>query len=463
MTENNHYDAIVIGTGQGGKPMAGALAAAGHRTAIIEREHVGGTCVNVGCTPTKTMVASARTAHLARRASDYGVETGPVSVDMTAVRQRKRDIVESFRSGSERSLEETEGLDLVRGEARFVGEKAMEVTLDGGGMTSLSADRIFINTGTRPSVPPVEGLDAVPFLDSTSVMELDEVPQHLLVLGGGYVALEFAQMFRRFGSEVTVVQRGRQLLNREDDDVAGAVADLLREDGIEVLLGADATRAAEPETGSVELTVSTPEGERAISGSHLLVATGRAPNTERLDPGAAGIETDGGGFIQVDGKLQTGVEGVWALGDVKGGPAFTHISYDDFNIIQTNLLNGGDATTEERPVSYTVYIDPQLGRIGLGEEEAREEGLDFQVAKMPMKHVARALESDESRGFMKALVETGSGRILGASVLGIEGGETMSLLHLAMLSGTPAATLRDAPFAHPTLAESMNNLFSGIA
>lgn len=462
MTETRHYDAAIIGTGQGGKPLATALAGAGYRTAIIERGDVGGSCVNEGCTPTKTMVASARAAYLARRASDYGVETGPVSVDMTKVRQRKRDIVDRFRGGGEKRLQSTDNLDLLMGEARFAGSRELEVDLNGDGSLRLSADRIFINTGTRPAVPPVEGIEEVPFLDNRSVMELDEVPEHLVVLGGGYVGLEFGQMFRRFGSRVTIVQRNAQLLPREDEDVAGGVADILREDGIEVLLGTSALRAARSDDGGVRLKVRTPDEERALEGSHLLVATGRVPNTDRLNLSAAGIKTDGKGFVRVDERLETSVPGVWAMGDVKGGPAFTHISYDDFRVIRANLLDGREESIEGRPVSYTVYTDPQLGRVGLSEKEAREQGYNFKVARMPMKHVARALETDESRGFMKTVVDAKSDRILGAAILGLEGGELMSMIHIAMLGDMPFTVLRDAPFAHPTLAESFNNLFAAI-
>jgi pyruvate/2-oxoglutarate dehydrogenase complex dihydrolipoamide dehydrogenase (E3) component len=462
MTETRHYDAVVIGTGQGGKPLAGALAAAGHRTAIVEREHVGGSCVNVGCTPTKTMVASARAAYTARRASDYGVETGPVDVDMAVVRRRKRDIVEQFRGGSEKSLNNTEGVDLILGDARFVGPKELEVGLNGDGSLRLTADRVFINTGTRPSMPPVEGLEDVPALDSTTIMELDTVPNHLVVLGGGYVGLEFGQMFQRFGSEVTIVQRRDQLLPREDADVAEAVTDVLREDGIEVLLGSDARRAESNGAGGIKLRVGTPDGERDLAGSHLLVATGRVPNTDTLGLEYAGVEADARGFVTANDRLETSAEGVWVLGDVKGGPAFTHISYDDFRIVRENLLDGGDASIEGRVVPYTVYTDPQLGRVGLTEEEARRAGYEVKVAKMPMKRVARAMEVEETRGLMKVVVDAESNRILGAAILGIEGGELMSMIHIAMLGDLPFTVLRDAPFAHPTLAESFNNLFATI-
>lgn len=462
MSAPQHYDAVIVGSGQGGNPLAKALAAAGRKTAIIEREHVGGTCVNVGCTPTKTMVASARVAHLDRRSTDYGVHDGPVEVDMVKVRQRKRDIVESFRGGSEKRIENTEGLDLLMGEARFTGPKALEVRLNGGDTVQVTAEEVFINVGARPADPPIEGLDDVPHLDSTSVMELDEVPEHLLVLGGGYVGLEFAQMFRRFGSEVTIVQRGKQLLAREDADVAEAVADILREDGIEVLLHTEARRVEKSGDGGIQLTVGHENGERQLAGSHLLVAIGRPPNTGALDPQAAGVETDKRGFVKANEKLETSAPGVYAIGDVKGGAAFTHVSYDDYRVLETNLLNGGGASIANRLEPYTVFIDPQLGRVGLNETAAGEQGLDFRVAKIPMTSVARALEMDEARGFMKALVDAGSGRILGCAVLGIEGGEIMSMIQIAMMGNLPYTALRDGVFAHPTLAESLNTLFATL-
>jgi pyruvate/2-oxoglutarate dehydrogenase complex dihydrolipoamide dehydrogenase (E3) component len=456
-----NYDAVVIGAGQAGVPLATTLAKAGRKTALVEREHVGGTCINEGCTPTKTMVASAKVAYFDRRSEDYGVSNGQVAVDMIRVRQRKRDIVESFRSGGEKRLADA-GVELIRGEARFSGPRELDVTLNGGETVQLSADNIFINVGARPANPPVEGLDSVPKLNSTTIMELDEVPDHLLVLGGSYVGLEFAQMFRRFGSRVTVVQRGKQLMSREDTDVAEAVAEIMRQDGIEVLLGTQTQGAAQGNDGKIRLRVSTPEGERTLEGSHLLVAAGRPPNTDRLNLEAAGIETDKRGQIKVNERLETNVEGVYALGDVKGGPAFTHISYDDFRIVRTNLLEGGNATITDRKVPYTVFIDPQLGRAGLSEQEAREQGLNIRVAKIPMSYVARAIEVDETRGFMKAVVDADTGQILGCAILGVEGGEIAAMLQIAMMGGVPYTTLRDTVFSHPTLSESLNTLFAAV-
>jgi len=456
-----HYHAVVIGAGQGGVPLATTLARAGRNTALVEREHVGGTCINEGCTPTKTMVASAKVAYFDRRSADYGVRNGQVSVDMAKVRQRKRDIVQSFRGGSEKRLHDA-GVKLIMGEARFVGPKELEVLLNGGEALQLRANNIFINTGARPANPPVEGLDSVPTLNSTTIMELDEVPEHLLVLGGGYVGVEFAQMFRRFGSRVTVVQRDKQLLAREDIDVADAVAEILRQDGVEVLLETHAQRAEQTEDGKIWLTVHTAEGERMLSGSHLLAAAGRPPNTDKLNLDAAGMETDKRGFIKVNDRLETNLEGVYALGDVKGGPAFTHISYDDFRIIRTNLLEGGNATITGRKVPYTVFIDPQLGRAGLSEQEAREQGLNFRVAKIPMSYVSRAIEVDEPRGFMKAVVDADKDLILGCAVLGVEGGEIAAMLQIAMMGEVPYTTLRDTVFAHPTLSESLNTLFAAM-
>ncbi|MBN2552540.1 MAG: mercuric reductase [Spirochaetales bacterium] len=459
MTE---YQCIIVGSGQGGTPLARALAAAGRSTVLVESRHVGGTCVNEGCTPTKTMVASARVAYLARRAADYGVLTGTVQVDLRKVRERKRGVVESFRSGSESRLESQENLQLIRGSARFTSQRTLEVATVDGSRIELRGEQVFIDTGTRPSMPRLPGLEEIKALDSTSIMELDKIPEHLLVIGGGYIGLEFGQMFRRFGAGVTIVQRGPQLLGREDSDVAQEVLKILREDGIEVLLDSTPSSVRRKGSGGICLEVACPEGQRGVEGSHLLAAVGRVPNTDELDLNRTGVEVDSRGFIRVNERLETSAPGVYALGDVKGGAAFTHISYDDYRILRANLLEGGRRTVSDRPVPYTVFIDPQLGRVGLSEREARERGLRYKVAKIPMSWVARALEVDESRGLIKALVDEDGGRILGCAVLGIEGGELMAALQIAMMGGLPYTALRDGVFAHPCLSESLNTLFGSL-
>ena len=462
MASGMQYDGIVVGSGQAGGPLATTLARAGWKMALIEREHIGGTCVNEGCTPTKTMVASARVAHLARRAADYGVQTGPISVDMSVVRERKRAIVNDFRSGSEQGTKETPNLDLLMGEARFTDPKTLVVTLNDGGERTITAETIIINSGQRPAIPKIEGLDGIPVLTSTTIMELDSVPAHLLILGGGFIGLEFAQMFRRFGSDVTIIQRGTQLAPKEDADVAAEIAKIFREDGITVLLETETVRAASASSGGVALTVKDASGERTLTGSHLLVAAGRTPNTDALNPAAAGIEVDKRGYIPVNTRLETNVPGIYALGDVNGGPAFTHISYNDFIILRANLLHDGNETTAHRLVPNTVFIDPQLGRVGLSEREARALGKKIRVAKLPMTSVARAIEMDETRGFMKAIVDAESDQILGCAILGVEGGEIMAVIQMAMMGHLPSTVLKDAVLAHPTLAESLNNLFSTL-
>jgi pyruvate/2-oxoglutarate dehydrogenase complex dihydrolipoamide dehydrogenase (E3) component len=459
MGDNDLYDAIIIGAGQSGGPLSGALAGAGWKTAIIERKYVGGSCINYGCTPTKTMVASARVAYLAKRAGDYGVMTGDVEVDMVRIRQRKRDIVKSFREGSLNRIVNSEA-ELIRGEAHFTGPREIEVQLNSGNSRSLTGEHIFINTGAAPRIPEFQGLANVPYLNSTTIMELDQVPRHLIIVGGGYIGAEFGQMFRRFGSQVTIIQKNDQLLTHEDPDVAGEVLSIFKEDGIDVRLNTTPFSVVQDVDGTLHLTLEGPDGKRdTISGSHLLIAAGRTPSSEALNLSVAGIETDQRGHIQVDDQLRTSVEGVYAMGDVKGGPAFTHISYDDYRILKTNLLDGGSASISNRMVPYTVFIDPQLGRVGLTEKQANRQGIRYKVASMPMNYVSRALEVDEPRGLMKALVDPDSQRILGCAILGIQGGEIMAIIQVAMMGNLPYTALRDGIFTHPTLAEAMNNLF----
>ena len=454
------FDLLVIGSGQAGNPLAAAFAKQGKRVAMVERGAVGGTCVNYGCTPTKAMVASAEVAEMARRAREFGVRVGGVTVDMAALRDRKRGIVDKSRGSSETSVEKN--AELLRGEARFTGPKTVAVRMnEGGGERTVSGDVVVIDTGLSPELPKVEGIQGVPTLDNVSVMELDRVPGHLVVLGGGYIGLEFGQMFRRFGAEVTVVQHGPQLLEREDADVAERMADLLREDGITILLGAEATRVERGGAG-IRLTVVVDGGERVVEGTDLLVATGRTPNTKALELAAAGVEVDEKGFVRVNDGLETTAEGVYAVGDVKGGPAFTHISYDDYRVLRGNLLDGGSRSIAGRVVPYCVYTDPQLGRVGLSEAEAKEQGRAYQVAKIEMSSVARAFETGQTRGFMKALVDGETKEILGAAIFGAEGGELMSMIEIAMMGKLPYTALRDGIWAHPTFAESLNTLFMSL-
>jgi pyruvate/2-oxoglutarate dehydrogenase complex dihydrolipoamide dehydrogenase (E3) component len=380
---------------------------------------------------------------------------------MAKVRKRKRDIVDSFRNGSQLRIEKTANLELIFGDASFSGSKTVSVRLQHGGYRTLSARYIFINAGTRASRPKLDGLDNVPFLDNASIMELDAVPDHLLILGGGYIGLEFGQLFRRLGSRVTIVQSARQLLRGEDPDIAEEVAHILQQDGVDVMLNSKATHVEQSGT-NIRLQALSEHASTTLDGSHLLVATGRAPNSDTLNLAAAGVQTSDRGFIQVNDRLETTAEGVYALGDIKGGPAFTHISYDDFRIIRSNLIEKKTASTKNRQVPYTLFIDPQLGRVGLTESEARKQGRSIRVAKLPMTHVARALEVDETRGFMKAVVDAESNQILGAAILGLEGGEVMAALEIAMMGKLPYTALRDGTFAHPTLVESLNNLFMAM-
>lgn len=459
MSQSERFDDVIVGTGQAGQPLAGELADAGREVAIVERDRVGGTCVVRGCTPTKTMWASARVAHLSRRAGDYGVEAGPVSVDQGRVRERKREIVDAWSAAGRDGLEGHDGVELVDGHARFVGERRLAVDLKEGGSRRLQAERVFLNTGARPAIPPIDGLDDVEYLDSTSVMELGETPEHLLVLGGGFIGLEFAQMYRRFGAGVTVLERADRLAPPEDEDVAEEIREIFEQDGIEVRVGTDVVAAEPDPEGGVRLGVEGPDGPEQVAGSHLLVATGRRPNSDDLGLEESGIRTDDRGHIAVNERLETTADGVWALGDVTGGDPFTHTSYDDFRVIRSQLLENGDRTRDDRVTTYAVFTDPQLGRVGMTEGEARESDGSVRVAKLPMSRVARAQEMDETRGFMKAVVDADSGQILGAAILGVEGGEVAMALKLAMMGGLSYEEVREAVLAHPTLAESLNNLF----
>lgn len=449
------YDAIVIGSGQGGNPLCQDLAERGWRVALIEKEHLGGSCINTGCTPTKTMVASAQVAYYARNAARWGVRTGPVSVDLARIVARKDEMVERFRSGKEEAFG-GENPRLYRGHGRFVSPHRVQV-----GDEVLEGERIFINTGTRPEIPRIEGLDRVGYLTNATLMELTELPEHLLVLGGGYIGLEFGQMFRRFGSRVTVIHRGEQILAREDADVAGELQQALEAEGIQFVLKAQTTRA-ERRGKEVALTFETSTGSQTVSGSHLLVATGRRPNSDDLGLERAGVETDKRGFIKANSRLETNVPGIWALGDVKGGPAFTHISYHDYQIVFANLTDGKGLTIENRLVPYSVFTDPQLGRVGMTEGEARATGHRLKIGKIPMKWVARAIERDETAGLMKIVVDAGTDRVLGAAVLSLEGGELIQVLSTLILANAPYTLLQGAIYIHPTLVEGFYTLMDAV-
>lgn len=454
-----HFDAIILGSGQAGNPLASAYSAKGKTVALIERAAVGGTCVNYGCTPTKTMVASAEVAYLARRSAEYGVHSDGVSIDMPAVRERKRGMVKNWREGSEKRIAKAEHVELIRGEGSFTGVKQVSVKLKDGGERVVTADVIVIDTGLSAALPKLAGIEAIEYLDNASVMELDVVPEHLLVLGGGYIGLEFAQMFHRLGSKVTVIQNAEQVLPLEDADVAEAVTKILREEGLEILLGAKADAVSKTTNGlSLKVTIggSTPR----VEGTHLLVATGRKPNTHALKLQAAGVEVDEKGFVCVNSRLETTAAGIYAVGDVKGGPAFTHVSYDDYRVLKTNLLDGGDRTIDGRPLPYCVFIDPQLGRVGASEKELQKLGTAYRVARMPMTSVARAMETSRTHGFIKALVDPATEQVLGAAVLGEDGGEIMSMIEIAMMGRLKYSELRDGIFAHPLYAEALNTLFS---
>ncbi|MEV4347185.1 mercuric reductase [Actinoplanes sp. NPDC049596] len=453
------YDAIVIGTSQGGRLLPLELAKAGKRVALVERDSLGGVCVNTGCTPTKTMLASARLAYQSRRGAEFGVHVGTVSVDLAAVRRRKDAIVGGARENYVSRLT-PDNLDVIAGEAHFTGPRKVEIALTGGGTRQLSAPTVVIDAGGRPKPLDIPGTGDVAVLDSTSILDLTEVPEHLVIIGGGYIGLEFGQMFRRFGSRVTIVQRRARLLMLEDDDVADEVAAVLRDEGIDVLTSAVPVRVEPTGTGGVRLTVRTEDGEQQVEGSHLLSAGGRIPNTEALTPEAAGIELDDDGYIRVDEHLETSVRGVYAMGDVRNGPAFTHASYDDYRVLHAALVKHEHASIRDRVVPYTVFIDPQLGRVGLTEREARQQGRAVRVAKLSMGAVPRAIETGETRGFMKAVIDADDGRILGCAVLGAEGGEIMTIIQVAMLGRLTWSDMADAIFTHPLLAEGLNSLFA---
>jgi pyruvate/2-oxoglutarate dehydrogenase complex dihydrolipoamide dehydrogenase (E3) component len=442
------YDAIIIGTGQSGPSLARRLVAAGQKVAVIERKFFGGTCVNTGCTPTKTLVASAYAAYLARRAGDYGVRIGgPVEVDMKAVKARKDAVAGASRRGVERSLKTLEGCTVYEGHAQFVTGK--KVAVDG---VVLNADRIFINVGGRALIPPIPGLDQVPYLTNSSMMDVDFLPPHLVVLGGSYIGLEFAQVYRRFGSEVTVIELAPRLIAREDEDVSSAVAGFLKEEGIDVRVDSKVIGVEKQGNGIAVKVESTGEISQVV-GTHVLVAIGRQPNTNDLGLDKAGIATDPRGYIQVDDQLRTNVPGIWAMGDCNGRGAFTHTSYNDFEIVAANILDNDQRRVTDRITAYALYTDPPLGRVGMTEAEVRKTGTAALISAMPMEDVSRAFEKGETKGFMKILVDRDSKQILGASCLGLAGDEVIHCILDLMYAKAPYTVMQRAMHIHPTVSE----------
>jgi pyruvate/2-oxoglutarate dehydrogenase complex dihydrolipoamide dehydrogenase (E3) component len=453
---NREFDAIIVGAGQAGLALAGRLTAAGMQVALIERKLVGGTCVNTGCMPTKALVASAYAAHLARRAADFGVTTGTVGIDMEVVAARAQRVATGARSSNERWLEGMDGLTFLRGHARF--EEPGVITVDG---TRLSAPRIFLNVGGRAMVPDMPGIGTVPHLDNTDMVALDIVPEHLVVVGGSYIGLEFAQMFRRFGAAVTVVERGDRLVAHEDIDVSDAIREILEDEGIVVRTGANCI-GFEPHEHGVAVSVDCASGEPAVIGSHVLLAVGRRPNTDDLGLDAAGIATDGRGYIVVDDRLQTNVSGIWALGDCNGRGAFTHTAYNDFEIVAANLLDGEDRKLSQRISGYALYTGPPLGRVGLSEAAARESGRPLLVSKRPMTRVGRAVEKGETKGFIKIVADAETQRILGAAILGTGGDEAIHGILDMMNADQPIETLRWSVPIHPTVSELIPTVLLGL-
>ena len=452
-----HYDAIVVGTGQSGPALARRLVAAGWKVAIIERKLFGGTCVNTGCTPTKTLIASAYAAHVVRRAADYGVRVeGTINVDMKAVKARKDAVVAPSRNGVERSLKTLQGCTVYQGHGRFVAEKKVAVN-----DAELSADRIFLNVGARATIPPIPGLDQVPYLTNSSMMDIDFLPAHLVILGGSYIGLEFAQAYRRFGSEVTVIELGPRLCVREDEDVSRAVADFLKDEGIDVRVDSKVV-SLEKQGNAIAVTVESAGKSSQIVGTHVLVAIGRRPNTDDLGLDRAGIATDAHGYIQVDDQLRTNVPGIWAMGDCNGRGAFTHTSWNDFEIVAANLLDNDPRRVSDRITAYALYTDPPLGRAGMTEAEVRKAGKPALIATLAMEDVSRAYEKGETKGFMKILVDRDSKRILGASFLGLSGDEVIHSVLDVMYDKAPYTVIQRAMHIHPTVSEFIPTMLGDL-
>ena len=455
-----NYKNVIIGSGEGGKYLAWHLAQSGEHTVVVERQWVGGSCPNVNCLPSKNEIWSAKVADLVHHATRFGITLGSASSDMAAVRKRKREMVEGLIA-MHLDRYKASGAELVMGEAKFGSFKTLDVRLMGGGIRTLTGERIFLNLGTHATIPAVPGLAESEPLTNIEILELDRLPEHLIVLGGGYVGLEFAQAYRRFGSRVTILELGPQLLANQDADVVAALLQIFANDGIDIIAPAEIVSVEGRSGTGVSLSVQTSSGEKNITGSDILVATGRTPNTTGIGLEVAGIELDRRGYVRVNERLQTTAPNVWAIGECAGNPQFTHISLDDFRVIRDNLA-GIDRTTRDRMVPSCLFTDPQVAHVGLTETEAARQGIAVRVAKLPMAAVLRTRTIDESRGFMKALIEQDGDRILGFTMIGPEAGEVMAVVEVAMLAGLPYTALRDAILTHPTMAEGLNALFSSV-
>ena len=466
MTTIEEYDAVIIGGGKGGKTLAMYLGRKNVKTALIERDPmmVGGGCINVACIPTKTFITSARLVHSIRRAAEFGIKVEGVSVDWLAVRTRVEQVVSEMRALNLKNFTSLPCLDFILGAGRFLGPQLVEVTQNDGLVRHLSSKRIFIDTGTRPAIPDLPGLPDVPFLTSDTIQQLDAVPSDLLVLGAGYIGLEFAQMMRRFGSKVTVFERDGQILSHEDAEVAEALANCLRREGIEIRLNAAVEQVRKTSDGQIAATFQTPQGRQESTGSHLLVALGRAPVTKDLDLPAAGVETSARGFIKVNDRLETNIPGIWGIGDVSGGPQFTHASLDDFRILRDNVFGSGSRSRTDRYLPSTLFTDPELAHVGLTEKEATAQGLDIRVLQVPITPltVPRARTTGQMDGLLKATIEKSTQRILGCTILAAEAGEMIGTVQAVMVAQLPATTLRDAVLSHPTMVEGFNALFAAL-
>ena len=460
MPQSEKFEVLVLGSGIGGKLIAWHMAQSGHRTAVVERRWIGGSCPNVACMPSKNEISSAKVAHSARHGREYGAVTGSVTVDMVIVRQRKRAMVER-QVAKHLEIYRASGAELIMGSGRFIAPKTLEVNLNDGGTRELVADKVFLNVGTHAAIPNVPGLQAAQPLTHIDALELDYLPQHLIVIGGGYSGLELAQAYRRFGSEVTVIEAGPQIMAREDVDVAQEMQRLLGDEGINVLVEAQLIEVRGRSGDKVALTARTPSGEQNIDGSDILAAVGRIPNTAGIGLKETGVELDGRGYIRVNGRLETSAPDVWALGECAGSPQFTHISEDDFRIVRDNLA-GGNRTTRDRLVPYCMFTDPPLARVGLSEGEAERQGVIARVATLPMDAVLGAQATDQRQGFMKALIGDNDDRILGFTMIGAGAGEVLAAVQTAMLAGLSYPSLANAALAHPTMAEGLSSLFSSV-